>query len=100
MRPSLYGINIVDIGVHILLIVLIIGHCHLNGDLSLVILDMNNIVQQIDLTLIDETHKLLETILGIENLSQGISFLITLSQISKGKAKTGIQEGQLSQAVC
>ena len=99
MRPSLYGINIVDIGVYILLIVLIIGHCHFDGHLSLVILDMNNIVQQIDLTLINEMHKLLETILRIENLRQGISLLISLPQIGKREAKAGIQEGQLSQAV-
>ena len=95
MGTALYGVDIVDVRVDVLRIVGVVHDSHLDRDALLLGLEIDDIVEEVGAVTVYVAHKLLQTILGMEDLLAGLALGVG-ARIGQGNADAGVEECQLA----
>ena len=96
---TLDGVDVVDKRVDVLVERRVIGHSDLDGDVALLALDVDDVLDQGLLVAIDVAHKLVKTGLAVVGLAAGIAVLVAGAQVGNRQGHSGVQVGQVAQAV-
>ena len=99
MRAALDGVDVVHVREDALVVRCIVGHGHLDGDALFLSDDVDHVVDQRLFRFVDVAHKLLQTIVRIEDLGFVCPVRLHLTLVGQRQADTGIQEGQFAESV-
>ena len=95
MGTTLYRVDVVDIAVDILRIVGIVHHGNLDRNALLLGLEIDNIVEKVSAVTVNITHKLLQTLLGMEHFLAGVTLLVG-TEVLERYGDAGIEVSQLT----
>ncbi len=99
MGSTLYGIDVVYIGVYILAIVRIIHYSDFDWNALLFRFQINYIIKEMCAVTVYVTHEFLESLFGMEHFLTCLAFFIG-THIGKGDCYAGIQICQFPHALC
>ena len=96
---ALDGVDVVDKRVDVLVERGVIGHGDLNGDVALLALDMDDVLDKRLLVAVDIAYKLVKTGLAVVGLGACNAVLVLVAQVGDRQRDTGVQIGQVAQAL-
>ena len=98
MGAAFYGVDVVDVRVYVLVVVGVVHHGHLDGYALLLGLEVNHVVEEVGAVPVDVPHKLLQPVLGVEDLLPCLAFLVG-AQVGQGDGYAGVEVCQLAHAL-
>ena len=98
MGSTLYGIDIVDIGMEILAVSCVVHDGHLDGHTLLLCAEIDDIIKEMSTTAIHEANEVAQASLAVIFLCAGSTLLIG-TKVGKCDGDTGIQISQLAHTV-
>ena len=98
VRATLYGIDVVDIGVQVFRVIGIVHYRNLDRHVLLFSLEIYHVVEQVLAVTVDVSHKLLESVLGMEHLLACLASLGVGAEVGERYLDARVQVGELTHA--
>ena len=99
MRAALYGVDVVDVRIDILVEIGVVGHRHLDGHAVFLGVEVDDVLDQRCLAGIDVFHELLEALLAEEYLAFGVALFVEQTHVGERQRDAGVEERQVAQTV-
>ena len=98
MCTAFYRIDIIDVGMEVLAVRSVVHDGHFNGDASLLRIEIDDVIEEVDTRGIDVAHKFAQTVFGMEHFLTDIAFVV-LALVGQRDGDTCIEVGQFAHAV-
>ncbi len=100
VRAALDGVDVIDVGVHVLRVGVVVLHGHLHRHAVLLRVEVDDRLDDGGAARgVEVTHELLQTLLRVEPFAQRLALLVALTLVREAEVYALVEECQLAQAV-